>query len=96
MMKKVYVVCAMVLVLLLLLVDLSFKVDAFNCNPVELSPCLQAITSNVPPSTTCCQKLKEQKPCLCGYIQNPNLKQYVLSPGARRVSLSCGVPYPTC
>ncbi|CAL0318879.1 unnamed protein product [Lupinus luteus] len=79
-----------------LLVELSYKVDAENCNPEELSPCLQAITSNVPPPSTCCQKLREQIPCLCGDLQNPNLRQYVNSPGARRVSSSCGVPFPTC
>ncbi|KAE9605118.1 putative non-specific lipid-transfer protein type 2 [Lupinus albus] len=62
-MKKVCVVCGMVLVLLLLLVELYFKVDALNCNPMELSPCHQAITSTVPPTTTCSQKFMEQKPC---------------------------------
>ncbi|CAL0318882.1 unnamed protein product [Lupinus luteus] len=85
----------MVLVFTLLL-EVSFKVDAVNCNLVELSPCLQAITSNVPPPSICYEKLREQIPCLCGYLQNPNVKQYLNFPGARRVSSSCGVPFPTC
>ncbi|OIW07387.1 hypothetical protein TanjilG_10222 [Lupinus angustifolius] len=95
MMKKVYVVCGMVLVLLLLM-ELSFKVDAVNCIPEELSPCFQAITRNLPPPSICCQKIREQIPCLCGYLKDPNLKQYISSPGARRISTSCGVPNPTC
>ncbi|OIW17261.1 hypothetical protein TanjilG_22373 [Lupinus angustifolius] len=95
MMKKVSIMCAMVLVTLLL-VEVSFKVEAVNCSPMELSSCLGAITSNSPPTSTCCQKLREQKPCLCGYIRNPALGQYINSPGARRVTSSCGVPLPTC
>ncbi|XP_011021288.1 PREDICTED: non-specific lipid-transfer protein 2 [Populus euphratica] len=70
--------------------------QAETCNPEQLSPCLGAITSSTPPSTTCCSKLKEQKPCLCGYLKDPSLKQYVSSPGARKVVSACGVPYPSC
>ncbi|KAJ6766583.1 BIFUNCTIONAL INHIBITOR/LIPID-TRANSFER PROTEIN/SEED STORAGE 2S ALBUMIN SUPERFAMILY PROTEIN [Salix purpurea] len=70
--------------------------EAVTCNPGELSSCLGAITSSSPPSTTCCSKLKEQKPCLCGYLKNPALKQFVSSPGARKVASACGVPYPSC
>ncbi|CAL0317315.1 unnamed protein product [Lupinus luteus] len=80
----------------LLLVEVSPFAEAVTCSPVELSPCLGSITSSSPPSSTCCQKLREQRPCLCGYIKNPNLGQYVNSPGARRVASTCGVPYPTC
>ncbi|KAK7272936.1 hypothetical protein RIF29_13980 [Crotalaria pallida] len=97
MMKKVSVVCAVVVVVALLLAEVSFfKAEAVNCSPVELSSCLGAITSNSPPSGACCQKLKEQKPCLCGYLKNPSLRPYVNSPGAKRVTASCGVPLPKC
>ncbi|OIW05502.1 hypothetical protein TanjilG_27632 [Lupinus angustifolius] len=95
MMKKVTVLHAMVLVALVL-VEVSYKVEAVNCSLMELSSCLGAITFNAPPSSTCCQKLKEQKPCLCWYLQNPTLKQYVNSPGVRMVTNSCGVPLPNC
>ncbi|KAK2419516.1 Bifunctional inhibitor/lipid-transfer protein/seed storage 2S albumin superfamily protein [Trifolium repens] len=69
--------------------------EALTCSPVEFSPCLGPITSSSPPTRTCCQKVREQRPCLCGYMKNPSLKQYVNSPGARRVSIACGVPFPT-
>ncbi|CAK8533810.1 unnamed protein product [Lathyrus sativus] len=70
--------------------------NALTCSPVEFSSCLGSITSSSPPSTLCCQKARQQRPCLCGYLKNPSLKQYVYSPGARRVAISCGVPFPTC
>ncbi|KAJ1443219.1 Non-specific lipid-transfer protein type 2 [Sesbania bispinosa] len=88
-------VCAVMLVALLL-VDVVPMAEAVTCSPVELSPCLGAISSSSPPSSTCCQKLRDQKSCLCGYLKNPTLRQYINSPGARRVASSCGVPFPTC
>ncbi|PIM99915.1 hypothetical protein CDL12_27585 [Handroanthus impetiginosus] len=69
---------------------------AVNCSPLELSPCVGAVTGSQPPSGACCNKLREQRPCLCGYLRDPNLRQYVNSPGARRVASACGVPTPTC
>ncbi|XVF71580.1 hypothetical protein PTKIN_Ptkin12aG0049600 [Pterospermum kingtungense] len=69
--------------------------EAVTCDPTELSSCLSVFTSSAAPSTTCCLKLKEQKPCLCGYIKNPALKQFV-NPNAKRVNRSCGVAYPKC
>ncbi|XVF71579.1 hypothetical protein PTKIN_Ptkin12aG0049500 [Pterospermum kingtungense] len=70
--------------------------EAVTCDPTELSSCLSALTSSAAPSTTCCLKLKEQKPCLCGYIKNPALKQFVNNPNAKRVASTCGVAYPKC
>ncbi|KAK8557664.1 hypothetical protein V6N13_008034 [Hibiscus sabdariffa] len=70
--------------------------EAVTCNPTQLSPCIQAFTSSAAPSTACCSKLKELQPCLCGYIKNPSLKQYVNNPNAKRVASTCKVPYPKC
>ncbi|PON36571.1 Bifunctional inhibitor/plant lipid transfer protein/seed storage helical domain containing protein [Trema orientale] len=70
--------------------------EAVNCSPFQLIWCLPAITRGTRPSDLCCTKLDEQEPCLCGYIKNPNLQQYVNSPHARDVSATCGVPYPKC
>ncbi|CAN4116826.1 unnamed protein product [Withania somnifera] len=70
--------------------------EAVTCSPTELVPCAAAMTSSQPPSSTCCGKLREQKPCLCGYLKNPNLRQYINSPNAQKVSKSCGVPTPRC
>ncbi|XP_061337379.1 non-specific lipid-transfer protein 2-like [Gastrolobium bilobum] len=88
-------VCAIV-VMTLLVMEVIPITEAVTCSPVELSPCLGAITSSSPPSSTCCQKVREQRPCLCGYLKNPSLRQYVKSPGAIRVGSSCGIPFPTC
>ncbi|OIT02830.1 non-specific lipid-transfer protein 2 [Nicotiana attenuata] len=82
-----------VLVLLLAEAHISF---AATCSPVQLSPCLGAIRSSTPPSKLCCSKIKQQKPCLCQYLKNPNLKKYVNSPAAKKVARTCGVPYPRC
>ncbi|XP_062152440.1 non-specific lipid-transfer protein 2-like [Alnus glutinosa] len=85
-----------VVVVAVLLCEAPLTAKAVTCNPTELSPCISAITSSAPPSSACCGKLKEQKPCLCGYIKNPNLKQYVNSPGAKKVARACGVTIPSC
>ncbi|XP_020219334.1 non-specific lipid-transfer protein 2 [Cajanus cajan] len=87
---------AIVMVVALVLVEVGPMAEAVNCTPTELSSCLAAISSNAPPSTTCCQKLKQQKPCLCGYLKNPSFKAYVSSPGAKRVASACGVAIPSC
>ncbi|KAL8141849.1 hypothetical protein V2J09_014881 [Rumex salicifolius] len=58
-----------------------------TCSPIQLSPCAAAITSGSPPSRVCCQRIQQQKPCLCGYLKNPNLKKFVDTPNARKVSL---------
>ncbi|KAG2403780.1 hypothetical protein LR48_Vigan549s008000 [Vigna angularis] len=92
-MKK-SVVSAVVLVALLL-IDVGPLAQA-ACSASQLTPCIPAITSSSPPSSTCCAKLNEQKPCLCGYLKNPALKQYVNSPNAKKVLSTCGVPYPKC
>ncbi|CAL0318169.1 unnamed protein product [Lupinus luteus] len=47
---------------------------------VQLSPCVSTITSSSAPSNLCCSKIKEQKPCLCQYLQNPNLKSLLTLP----------------
>ncbi|XP_027352728.1 non-specific lipid-transfer protein 2-like [Abrus precatorius] len=88
------VVCAMVLALLW--AEVGPMAEAATCNPLDLSPCLPAITNSSPPSTTCCQKLRQQKSCLCNYLKNPSLRQYINSPGARKVASSCAVAYPSC
>lgn len=93
-MKKVFVF-AIVAAVAVVALEVA-PAEGVTCSPVELGPCLAAITSSSPPSTACCQKVREQRPCLCGYLKNPSFKNYVNSPGSRRVATSCGVPFPTC
>ncbi|CDO98408.1 unnamed protein product [Coffea canephora] len=81
--------------MLLLLVEANVS-EAVTCNPNELNPCAGAIGSSSPPSSQCCSKIKEQKPCLCQYVKNPTFKQFVASPSAQKVAKTCGVPIPKC
>ncbi|BFG17112.1 non-specific lipid-transfer protein 2 [Prunus yedoensis var. nudiflora] len=69
---------------------------AVTCSPLELAPCATAITSSSPPSAICCGKLKEQRPCLCKYVKDPNLQKLVNSPNAKKVASTCGSPFPSC
>ncbi|KAK3017022.1 hypothetical protein RJ639_006533 [Escallonia herrerae] len=57
---------------------------AVTCSALQLSPCASAITSASTPSPTCCSKIKEQRPCLCKYLKDPNLKKFISSPNARK------------
>lgn len=90
-----FVVIAVAVVAVALLSEAPVA-EAATCSPTELSPCIAAITSSSPPSSLCCSKLRQQKSCLCGYLKDPNLKQYVNSPNARKVASTCGVPFPNC
>ncbi|CAK9150671.1 unnamed protein product [Ilex paraguariensis] len=91
-----FALCLVAVVVVVLVMGEARVAVAVTCTPTELSPCAEAIKSPKPPSAECCKKLKEQIPCLCGYIKDPNLKQYVNSPNAQKVAKSCGVKVPTC
>ncbi|KAL1540682.1 non-specific lipid-transfer protein 2-like [Salvia divinorum] len=67
-----------------------------ECDPVQLFPCLGAMSSGQDPSAECCTKLKEQQPCFCQYMSNPEFKPYIDSPNARKVAAVCGISTPTC
>ncbi|KAI5428156.1 hypothetical protein KIW84_033237, partial [Lathyrus oleraceus] len=95
-MMKMKGMSAMMIFALVLMFEAVSILEAANCDPMQLSPCLGAIMSNTKPSSDCCSRLNDQKPCLCEYVRNPNLKQYVNSPGSRNVANSCGVTIPNC
>ncbi|KVI04649.1 non-specific lipid-transfer protein 2-like [Cynara cardunculus var. scolymus] len=82
--------------LLVMLLAGSQVTRAVTCMATELAPCAPAISSSSPPSELCCSKIKEQQPCLCGYLKNPSLRGYVTSPNAKKVATTCGVPVPKC
>ncbi|PSR84709.1 Non-specific lipid-transfer protein [Actinidia chinensis var. chinensis] len=94
-MKASHIAVFAIVLVLVLFYEAEVSV-AVTCSPTELSSCASAISSGTPPSSVCCAKLKEQKPCLCQYIKNPNLKQYVNSPNAKKVLSTCGVTIPKC
>lgn len=89
-MKIASLALLVVVVMVVLLVETP-TTEAVTCSPVQLSPCAPAIISSQPPSSACCSKLKEQKPCLCTYYRNPTLRQYINSPAAKRVASTCKV-----
>ncbi|XP_048129389.1 non-specific lipid-transfer protein 2-like [Rhodamnia argentea] len=89
-------VAALMAALVLLSPDGAPVAEAVMCSATQLSPCVPAMTSSAPPSALCCSKMREQRPCLCEYIRNPNLRQYLTSADGRTVMRVCGVPYPTC
>ncbi|CAN8302883.1 unnamed protein product [Cochlearia groenlandica] len=89
-------VSALTVAILLIMVAKPPVAEGATCSAMELAPCAAAMTSSSPPSESCCSKLREQKPCLCGYMRNPMLRQYVSSPNARKVSKSCNIPPPNC
>ncbi|XWS15324.1 hypothetical protein CRYUN_Cryun35bG0086100 [Craigia yunnanensis] len=70
--------------------------EAATCNFMELSPCLDAIMSSRPPSDICCSRLREQMPCLCVFLTDPSLQQFLNDPNTERVAIDCGVVYPNC
>ncbi|KVI00160.1 Bifunctional inhibitor/plant lipid transfer protein/seed storage helical domain-containing protein [Cynara cardunculus var. scolymus] len=83
-------------VMLLFTGNLQLTEAQTRCDPVELSWCLQAIVSNIPPSRTCCRKLKGQEACLCREKTDPTFGAYLGLPGAKRVAAACGVTFPNC
>ncbi|XP_018490929.1 non-specific lipid-transfer protein 2 [Raphanus sativus] len=89
-------VLALVAAVLLVTVEKLPVAEGVTCSVTELSPCLAAFMSSSSPSASCCAKLREQKPCLCGYMRNPSLRQYVSSPNAKKVSNDCKVASPNC
>ncbi|XP_050229686.1 non-specific lipid-transfer protein 2-like [Mercurialis annua] len=93
-------VVAVVMVMMVLMLEAESGADvssnAVNCSPAGLRPCLPALNSPAPPTSGCCSQLRIQKPCLCGYMKDPNLKTYLSSPNAKKVSTACGVPLPKC
>lgn len=91
-------VCSFVAVMLvtILVCDQFGANEAATCSASQLSPCLGAIQGGTAPSQDCCARLKNQQPCICGFMKDPNLRQYVNSPNARKVAGQCGVSIPSC
>ncbi|KAK7310079.1 hypothetical protein RJT34_07318 [Clitoria ternatea] len=72
------------------------SVVELSCNVMELVPCANAFTTWTPPSPECCDRLKEQQPlCICQYMNDPTLENFINTPNAKMVSDSCGSPMPT-
>lgn len=68
-----------------------------TCDPAQLgTSCGPAFfSSTTQPTTRCCNKLREQQPCYCAYLRNPQLKPLVDSAAARRIAKACKIQFPT-
>lgn len=70
---------------------------AVTCNVHELSPCASAFASPpTPPSAECCTKLKEQEPCFCQYLKDPNLRTLIMTENTEKMGKACHIKAPTC
>ena len=90
---------ALILVVLIMITKpgaAATKQGTVLCSPVELDPCKAATPETAQRSSLCCRKVREQRPCLCGYLKDPNLSPNLNSPIAIRVARACGVSYPIC
>ncbi|WCJ25325.1 hypothetical protein M5689_007218 [Euphorbia peplus] len=72
------------------------RAEAVICSSVELNVCLPAIVMAEAPSSACCRKSLEQRPCYCEYLRDPNLKQFFSNQADRILAKACGLPYPVC
>ncbi|KAG5614386.1 hypothetical protein H5410_014210 [Solanum commersonii] len=81
---------------LVILLGELLVVKAVTCSVSELSPCAESILTGIPPTPTCCGVLREQIPCLCGYIKDPKLKSYMDYPNTQKMYKFCRVPFPQC
>ncbi|OIT19842.1 non-specific lipid-transfer protein 2 [Nicotiana attenuata] len=97
-MKKGNSFAAIILVLTLVLIigELLVTEAKVKCDIKELSPCDPAFTSSQPPTSKCCDKLYEQRPCLCEYARDPNLRPYVKSPNAKNAAKRCRILTTLC
>ena len=66
------------------------------CTTIDITGCVPAIIFGAQLSPECCQNLKVQQPCYCGFINNAGLKPYITSPQGHAALASCGIPFPVC
>lgn len=86
----------LLVVVIVVVVNKTQLAEAVKCDPKELRPCLLAFTMSVEPSSTCCNKVKEHRPCYCGYKKNPKIQPYLKYDATKNIISSCGVSIPAC
>lgn len=96
-MKILYPALCVVMFVVLFVDQTQVISAAESCNPVELLPCANILTSpSTPPSPPCCSRLKTQIPCLCQYKTNPAFQKYINSINTGLVAKTCGISFPSC
>ncbi|EOA15675.1 hypothetical protein CARUB_v10006242mg [Capsella rubella] len=72
----------------------SAEIVKATCAVEDLQVCKSAVTTESPPSMECCAKLKEEQSCICDYLKDPSVSQYITA--AKRVLAACDIPLPSC
>ncbi|XP_051140857.1 non-specific lipid-transfer protein 2-like [Andrographis paniculata] len=71
--------------------------EEVNCSSLEMTVCTATLIARRQALTPeCCDKLMEQRPCMCSYKRDPNLRQYFGSSLTRKLTDACGVRMPDC
>ncbi|GFS36876.1 hypothetical protein Acr_00g0048440 [Actinidia rufa] len=76
------------------LLGVSGRMEPALCSFTELCPCLPALTLPQPPSKVCCDKLREQVPCLCATQKDPTVVQIFNLTSTKVAATTCHVPVP--
>ncbi|XP_021888316.1 phosphomannomutase-like [Carica papaya] len=76
-MKRLSLLTAVCVVMLVMLVkEAPIVTGAVDCNPFVLIPCAPVLLGQ-PPNTECCNALKTLNSCLCVFLTDPQLAQYL-------------------
>ncbi|KAK1418771.1 hypothetical protein QVD17_27918 [Tagetes erecta] len=92
-----YASCVPVMIVItILMAQVNLGTSQAGCNPLMLEPCLHFITDNIAPApdSECCNDIRGQKACLCGYVKNPAYGSFLRLPGAKKVAQACSVTIP--
>lgn len=67
------------------------------CDEIDLLPCLLPIINPPqPPTTGCCQTLRDQAPCMCYFLTKSWLQWTMISPKGHKLFADCNIPFPSC
>ncbi|GFY84781.1 hypothetical protein Acr_03g0015550 [Actinidia rufa] len=90
-MKKVSCNVALMTVAVVVLLGEAGLTEAVVCNPIELLSCVLDIVF-AKPSNFCCDTLKEQEPCLCQDLKDPNIAKFFKNPNSKKIATACVLP----
>ncbi|KAI3794578.1 hypothetical protein L1987_37210 [Smallanthus sonchifolius] len=70
---------------------------AVECDSCKLEPCVPFFKDGgaLPsPDSPCCENIKGQHGCFCGYLKDAKYCKYLVEPRAKDVGTACGVKTP--
>ncbi|KAL0904801.1 hypothetical protein M5K25_026953 [Dendrobium thyrsiflorum] len=93
MMKTNFILLCLVSALLLSYAPTAMPL---TCSLSQLSSCADAFANGTPPSSACCNNIRNALPCFCQYRNNPTLSGYINSPNGKKLIANCKVSLPSC